>query len=471
MKKYWLLFFLLNISQKLVSQDCSSMNIQLQSDIPSSCSTMVMTMIHDERPGKPFIYIANKEGGLKIYNISNLASPLLIASVPVTGYGSLHVMNLSQDGNFLYLAIGNSFTNPQQGGMAIIDITDPSVPVVRDFYIVPGSANGAGIVKVEGNYAYLGAMGSGLVILDISDKTSIQKVAQYMPDINWPVKNPNPDLYNARGMEVRNSIVFLCFDAGGLRIINCTNKSTPVETGRFVNPKLYQPINLPRAYNNIVVDDTLAFVAVDYCGLEVLNIKDTSDIKLTGWWNPYNCPNNNWFTSPVHANEIVYNKQCKYAFLSTGKSDMMVINLANPASPDSCNFYGGVVNNIGTWGVGTYQNQLYLSYICALIPFSSNWTGVKILTYNQCASGINDKSAPEFSVAPNPFRNTLTIYAEMELENSIITFSDMTGKTVLRTIYSYPGQEINTSLLYPGFYHLNFQNEKLVQNIKVIKYE
>jgi hypothetical protein len=329
---FTLLFF-----NYLHSQSCSTLNLQLVSEIQSTCNEMVMTMLHDQLD-RPYLYVANKEAGLKIYDLSSISNPQFMADVPINLFGDLHVMNLHQDGNYLYLALGSSFTNSQAGGMAIIDVTSPIFPIVSDYYIVPNSASGAGIIKTEGNYAYLGAMKDGLIVLDISNKSDIQFKSQFIPDINYPVNNPNPDLYNARGMEVQNDFVYLCFDAGGLRIINCTNKLNPVESGRWCNPIMYSPQNLPRAYNNLILDDSLVYITVDYCGLEVVNISDTNNIQLVGWWNPYHCPTNNWFSSPVHTNEIQYNKSCQQLFVSTGKSDLIVLDVSNPEQPDSCNY-------------------------------------------------------------------------------------------------------------------------------------
>jgi hypothetical protein len=423
------------------SQGCATLNIQHQADIPSACNTMVMTMMHDNS-NRPYLYVANKEGGLKAFDISTITSPSLVAAVPTTLFDTLDVMSLSQDGNYLYLALGNSFTNPQRCGMAIVDVTDPKTPTVTDYFVVPNSSSGGGIVKVEGNYAYLGAMQSGLVILDVTDKSNIQFVSQFVPSINFPpVPFPNPNYYNARGMEVRNSIVYLCYDGGGIRVINCTNKLSPKETGRWCNPVMYMPFDHPKAYNNIVLDDTLAYVAVDYCGMEVLSISDTSNIRLVGWWNPYNCPNNDWFTSPVHANEIQYNRDCKKVFLATGKSDLHVVDVSNPAMPDSCNVYGGVSNDIGTWGVGLYQDQIYLAYICVPLgyPFPSNWTGVKILTYTPCSStGVEQSKLDplKFSLGnnyPNPFNPVTSI------EFSI----PQAGDVSLR-VYNVLGMEVAT---------------------------
>ena len=454
------------------SQSCSTLNITHQADIVSTCSFMVMTMIHDEL-GRPYLYVANKEAGLKIYDISAVATPSLVATIPTTSFNSLHVMNVSQGGNYLYLAIGNSFTNPQQGGMAIVDVTNPTAPSVTNYYLVPASNSGGGIVKTEGNYAYLGAMKSGLVILDVTNKSSIQFVSQFMPNINWPVNNPNANLYNARGMEVKNSIVYLCFDAGGIRIINCTNKLAPKETGRWCNPVMYTPLDHPKAYNNIVLDDTLAYIAVDYAGMEVLNISDTSKIKLTGWWNPYNAPGNNWFTSPSHANEIQYEKYCKRVFMSTGKSDMMVVDVSNPAKPDSCNYYGGVANNIGTWGIGLYQNQIYLSYICtAGIPFTSNLTQVTLLTFNSCMVGIEEENADRINIFPVPASNHIILESKSDFNmKSEVKIENILGQTFyLPYKVSTEKIDLDISVLKDGCYFIRVKTNEKERIKKFVKH-
>ncbi len=363
----------------LSAQDCSTFNITQQSQIPATCNAITMTMQHDQL-SRPYLYVANKEAGMKIFDVSDLKKPTLVATIPTKYFASLHVMNLAQDGNFIYLAIGNHFNKKQASGMAIADVADPLHPVFISYWTLPASSGGSGIVKVQGNYAYLGAMGNGLIILDISDKKKIKFVSQFIPDINYPDPKPKKSLFNARGMEVKDDLVYLCYDAGGLRIINTKDKTHPVETGRFSNPVMN---GKPRAYNNIAVSDDLAYISVDYCGMEILNIKDPASIRSMGWWNPYGCPRNNWLSSPVHANEIAYDKAKKLVFLSTGKSDLDMINVSDPANPVLCKEYGGPDNGMGTWGVSIYKDEVYLSYICSFIPFSSKWTGIKILTYTK----------------------------------------------------------------------------------------
>ncbi|HFA50066.1 MAG TPA: hypothetical protein ENJ95_13740 [Bacteroidetes bacterium] len=82
------------------------MNIQEVADLPSMCSEM--TMLHGQME-RPFLYVANKEAGLKIYDISSLNPSALMKTIPVSELEGLHVMNLHQDGQYLYLALGNFF--------------------------------------------------------------------------------------------------------------------------------------------------------------------------------------------------------------------------------------------------------------------------------------------------------------------------------------------------------------------------
>lgn len=354
-------------------------NITQRSETASTCSELFLSAKHDIN-GQPYLYIAAKEGGLKIY--TDGATPQLVKTVPISSLNALHVMNLSQQGNYLYLALGNHFGTAQQSpGFAILDVTSPLNPVIKKVWSNTALTGGTGIIETAGDYAYLGAMGNGLMIFNISDKANPVLQSVFKPSIYYPDNNPDPAKFNVRGMAVKNDVVYLCFDAGGLRIINVSDKQHPRETGRFANPVMN---GKPRAYNNIVVDGENAYIAVDYCGMEVLNIGDTAAITLKGWWNPWNCETNpfNWFSSNGHANEIVFDAARKLLFISSGKSDLQVADVSDPAHPKFKYEFGGISNNIGTWGVSVYNKEIYLTYICSAIPFSSNWTGLKVLAYN-----------------------------------------------------------------------------------------
>lgn len=443
---------------QLGAQHCSQLNLQHQSDIPSLCVSMTMTMMHDALD-RPYLYVAEKEGGLRIHNISDLTSPVEVANVPITNLSSLHVMNLSQSGNYLYLAIGSHFLAGQPTGFAIVDVTDPTSPFVTDHWVHQGPDGGGGIVKVEGNYAYLGAMRNGLIIFDVTDKNNIDSVSQFIPDLSYPEPNPDTPKYNLRGLVVTNNIAYTVFDAGGVRIINCTDKQNPIETGRYSNPLLN---GAPRAYNNIILDDTLLYVTFDYCGLEILSVADTSDIYQVSWWNPWTCETNpfNWFTSLGHTNEIFYDKDCGLVFMSTGKSDMYVVDVSDPSAPDSCNVFGNITDSLGTWGISAHKGKLFLSYICVpwpYVPFPGLWTGVKVLTYEQCATGIDSKGEVTPVAWPNPTGNHLNVFLD---QPSWIEVCDLSGRILFANQYYQGNAVIDVSAFPGGSYLISMKNKQ-----------
>jgi len=52
----------------------------------------------------------------------------------------------------------------------------------------------------------------------------------------------------------------------------------------------------------------------------------------------------------------------KFIVLS-GKSDLHVQNVSNLSALNSCGYYGGVDNDMGTWGVSVYQTRfIYLIF-------------------------------------------------------------------------------------------------------------
>ena len=441
------------------AQSCRDLHLVERAEIPSTCQQMTMTMKHDLLD-RPYLYVAGKEGGLRIYSLANLQSPALVRTIPITLLENLDVMNLEQSGRYLYLALGNHFTSTQNAGMAVVDLETPASASVLDTWVAAGTGGGAGIITVEGDHAYLGAMKHGLFVIDITNRSDIRSISQFIPDIGYPTPNPNPDLYNARGMAVRDGIVYLCYDAGGLRVINVKDPGHPVETGRYSNPMMN---GLARAYNNIVIEDSLAYIAADYCGVEVLNIADTTNIRLHGWWNPYGCPTNNWFSSPVHANEIGLDRDCRLLFVSTGKSDLYVLSVSDPAHPDSCASFGGESDGRGSWGVSIHRDRVFISYVCAVIPFVSNWTGVKILTYdNECLSAVRQSHTDR--------QLRLIVQGDrLHLENPGVGIESYTVVDILGRMYSARLIESTASTvsidiagLPPGMYVLSVQSDGLV---------
>lgn len=357
---------------------------------------------------RPYLYVASNEYGLRIFHTDGS----LVTDLDTSHFG-MSVMNFTQSGSLLYLALGNHF-NEDPPGMAIVDVSDPSNPAVVDIWVHPnsGDSNGSGIVKVEGNLAYLGAMRKGLIILDISDAENISMLSELPLDINYPFPNPNPNFYNARGLAIKDGIAYVAFDAGGLRIIDCSNPSAPAEVARFANPITFANGNQPRAYNNVLLNDSLVYIAVDYCGIEVVKINDWDNLTMLEHYNPHDCPSGSWFNAPLHANEMKYVASCEKLLVSVGRGEMEVLDVSNPEMVEYCGGYGSIDDTTATWGIGMRNDSIFLSYLIIPIyipfihPFDAKWNGIKMIKWDD--SCINTTNVTKLAssilikVAPNP---------------------------------------------------------------------
>jgi hypothetical protein len=351
-------------------------------DIPFPGGGLPMSMIRDASD-RPFLYVASKEAGLRIYDVTE--SPRLVRSIPTSELERMHVMNVTQHENRLYLALGDHWgrgRTPQSGaGLAVIDVRDPGRARVAGVWKDADAGGGGGAVAVKGPVAYLAAMGSGLIVLDVSDPMAIRVLARLQPDPAFPDARPDRKKINARAVTIRDDLLFLCYDAGGVRVLDVADPKRPVEVGRYANPAMN---GRPRAYNNIALNGTLAYVTVDYVGLEVLDISNPRAIKPVSWWNPWNPQLDGWrwFSSPGHANEIAYDARRGIVLMSAGRTDLVAVDVSDPARPRQVGSIGEVDDAKATWGLSMHGDRVYLSYIRTLgIPFRADWAGIKVFRY------------------------------------------------------------------------------------------
>ncbi|MGA8990152.1 MAG: hypothetical protein WB500_07190 [Rhodoplanes sp.] len=349
-------------------------------DFPTT-SALPQSLVAD-RNGKSYLYLAQKDGGLVVLDLAQGAGgPKAVAQLPIRAFGGLHAMNLVQDGDRLFVALGDLFAaTGSKAGLAIIDVSQPAQPRVMSVWTSATTLKGSAVVLVSGRYAYLGAMRAGVFIFDVSNPRAIVPVASILPDVNFPRPNPNRVQHpNARGLAIKGDLLFVAYDSGGIRVIDVADKAKPREIARYINAAIR---NKQQAYNNIVINGRLAYAAVDYCGLEILDIGNPQAIRQTGWWNPWHCEtmSNNWFNSPGHTNQLVLDANRQLVFLSAGDSELLAVDVKNPARPELASHFGAPKDGRGTWGLAVTDRNVFLTYIKALIPFRGGWAGVTALS-------------------------------------------------------------------------------------------
>lgn len=344
--------------------------------------------IKKDRLDRPYVYLSNKSAGLKIYNVSNESNPLLVATVLPSEYGNLDAIQVIQEGPYLYLTLGDIWNTNQQAGLAILDVANPLQVKVLDYYIHPGSSGGAGSVYIKDGIAYLAAMRNGLIVLDVHDKSNILFKSQVKFSNTFPHEDSsNVAAFNARGIWVKDSIAYICYDRGGLRLVAISDPLHAKQIGQYC----YEPlIDKATAYNSICIYNNYAFLSLDYYGMEILDISDPSHLKQVSWWHPptWADTTNNfqiWANSRGHANELIYDSSCHKIYMACGRTDIAVLDVEDPSHPITCLEFGSDSDDYGTWGIDFYKQKAYASYIWSpFFPPYSNYTGFRIVDVKGC---------------------------------------------------------------------------------------
>ncbi len=419
---------------------------------------------------RPYGYLACVSGGVKVYTINTTGIPLAIITIPISSLGNLDAINLFQDSIWLYVCLGNIWNTNEMAGLAIIDISNPSNPNVLDVYVHKGLTGGSGSVAVKENYAYLAANQNGLIILDISNKSKI-KLKSVLPLSNTFPHNTvgSTSLYNARGIGLKDNYAYLCYDRGGLRIVDISNTDSPIQINQYCFPPL---INKITAYNNIAIHNNLAYVAIDYYGMEILDITNPKSITQLGWWHPNTWADtsnnfNTWANSNGHANELAFDSICNQIYIAAGKSDIMAIDVSDPTNPTTCQTFGSTTDSYGTWGMDFFDGKIHVAYIWSVIaPPYSNYTGYKILKTNCMALHVNETntSLSHIILFPNPASGNVHLNLADQTLKSVKIFN-LEGKLVQENFTS----EFSISNLPIGIYYVTTQTDQFTFSNKLIK--
>jgi len=188
-----------------------------------------------------FAYLADKEGGLVILDLTNLTDPKEIGRYRVAE-DIVGAVNLFVEDAFAFVA-------NDVDGARIFDISNKTDPQLESEY---HDELYYWDVYTDSNYAYFSTIGDGLEIFDVSDKSNPIEIAQY---------NSGGFIWSIWGSE---NYLFTADLTFGLEVLNITEKTSPTKIGSY-NDLIGQPYS-------IIVEDDFAFVAEGNEGLEIINI-------------------------------------------------------------------------------------------------------------------------------------------------------------------------------------------------------
>lgn len=372
---------------------------------------------HFDKLNRPYIYTANKEYGVILFDFSELQNLTPVRTFTVQQFQGLKPTDLIQQGNYLYIALGAfGGLSPQPAGLAIIDISDPKNATITGQWSDPAFDKGCAAVRVDGGYAYLGAFERGVVIVDVSNPAMPAYRAHIELDLNWPV---TPGLFNvphARGFALRGNELWTCFDAGGLRLVDITDKNAPVEAAKYINTDLTDAA--APAYNTATIVGDYLYAAVDYCGIDVVDISNPAAPENAGWANPWNCTPANWDGRPGHTNQVTTACHDSLLFASGGDTEIVAFSIADPVQPKIIGQFGALRDSVATWGIDANDSLVVLAQIWNPLntPYLAKRGGIRLLRWRCPAgtSGVTAVAEPGFSVRPNPFSEQVTLHFQLK---------------------------------------------------------
>jgi hypothetical protein len=188
-------------------------------------------------------YMADRDSGLRVIDVSNPASPVELGFVDTPG----SAYDVEVVGDFAYVA------DYRDGGLRVIDVSNPASPVEVGFLEKPGFALD---VEVVGDLAYVGFSSSinsdrGLWVIDISSPASPMEVG-FLDTSGIPY-----------GLAVVGTLAYVVGGPSGVRVIDVSNPASPVvELGAF---------DTPDHASDVAVVGTVAYVGDSRSGLRIID--------------------------------------------------------------------------------------------------------------------------------------------------------------------------------------------------------
>lgn len=245
-----------------------------------------------------FAYIADRDGGLQIFNIADPSNPFHVGAYDFNQQGIAQAIDVV--GNLAYLAVG-------EAGLQILDISDPTNPTFVGSIATPARARG---VQVIGNLAYVAddsGNGGGLQIVDVSTPSTPVLVGSF------GVATPGG---LAGGVQVIGNIAYVTDGNNGLQIVDVSIPTSPTQIHNVATPG--------GAAIGLDVVGNFAYVANREGGLQIIDISTPATASIVGSFDT---------TGIATGVRIVGN----FAYVADGAEGLQIIDITNPTTPTFAN--------------------------------------------------------------------------------------------------------------------------------------
>lgn len=234
-----------------------------------------------------YAYVGDGDGGLHIVDVSDPERPSAVGFVATPGY----VKDVA-------VADGYAFVADSGQGLRIIDVRKPADAKEVGSFFMPGYFNG---VAVAGDYAYVVGEYIGLRVIRVNNPAKPQEVGFLETRHAYDVALSGGYAYSV--------------EEGGLRVINVSDPAEPDETALA---------NAVRAGASIAVQGSRAFVAGRSGGLSIVDVSSPDAPSEMGSFDAPGGPLSDSYGVAVSGKSV---------YLTDWDHGLHVIDVANPARP------------------------------------------------------------------------------------------------------------------------------------------
>ena len=235
----------------------------------------VSSIVWDVKARNGLLYAATAGRGLLIFDVGDPQNPRLLGQHFVSAgdaspenFSDIHNIFLSPDGNVVY-AINTS--RPLMD-LRLIDVSDPSLPrELSRFRVDVGSPHDINVIELDGRLiAFLNDFEGGLFILDLTDPVPIQ----ILGSISWE----GTASHSGWPFRIGDRLFYAHNDEGfdqGLTVLDVTDPASPRVVSEF---KTRRGISV----HNVEVVEGIAYLSYYIDGLRVLDLREPANPREIG---------------------------------------------------------------------------------------------------------------------------------------------------------------------------------------------
>tara|TARA_R110002111_G_scaffold262726_1_gene340475 strand:- start:1180 stop:3216 length:2037 start_codon:yes stop_codon:yes gene_type:complete len=241
-------------------------------------------------------YVADQTGGLTIVDISDPSMPVQIGSY---SSGTATAFNIQVEEDIAYVVTSDE-------GLQIIDVSSPKSPLLIGEYPATSAMYD---VQIDGSVAYIANHIDGIMVLDIYDLsnptlvTTLQTVSQTM------------------SLDIVGGMLYSAESSGGMRIYDLSDPLMPA----FISE-----INDIGQILDIDVVDSKAYLVKYLFGLSVVDVTDPTSPELLS---------ETWLAEPPHGIQVVDDRAYMVSGWIGRPQGLYVLDVSDPKAPVIENLY------------------------------------------------------------------------------------------------------------------------------------